>query len=98
MSAPEFRPVARRARLRHFLRDIELVEKALRDDAIAAFWLRFAVAHGPLAEKTVADYGADVAARLEVLRTTEPAGRKAGVKVKDVAELVSKLKNEAGVL
>ncbi|MCA1526568.1 electron transfer flavoprotein subunit beta/FixA family protein [Bradyrhizobium yuanmingense] len=52
----------------------------------------------PIAEKTVADYGVDIAARLEVLRTAEPAGRKAGVKVKDVAELVSKLKNEAGVL
>ena len=52
----------------------------------------------PIAEKAVADYGVDVAARIEVLKTTEPAGRKAGVKVKDVAELVSKLKNEAGVL
>lgn len=52
----------------------------------------------PIADKTVADYGVEVAARLEVLKTTEPAGRKAGVKVKDVAELVSKLKNEAGVL
>lgn len=52
----------------------------------------------PIADKTVADYGVDIAARLEVLKTTEPAGRKAGVKVKDVAELVSKLKNEAGVL
>ncbi|AWM05200.1 electron transfer flavoprotein subunit beta/FixA family protein [Bradyrhizobium symbiodeficiens] len=52
----------------------------------------------PIADKTVADYGVDVAPRLEVVKTTEPAGRKAGVKVKDVAELVSKLKNEAGVL
>jgi electron transfer flavoprotein beta subunit len=52
----------------------------------------------PIADKTVADYGVDIAARLEVLKTTEPPGRKAGVKVKDVAELVSKLKNEAGVL
>ncbi|WP_439406533.1 electron transfer flavoprotein subunit beta/FixA family protein [Bradyrhizobium sp. DASA03076] len=52
----------------------------------------------PIAEKVVADYGVDVTARLEVLKTTEPPGRKAGVKVKDVAELVSKLKNEAGVL
>ena len=52
----------------------------------------------PIAEKTVADYGVDVVARLEVLRTSEPPGRKAGVKVRDVAELVSKLKNEAGVL
>lgn len=52
----------------------------------------------PIADKTVADYGVDVTARFEVLKTAEPAGRKAGVKVKDVAELVSKLKNEAGVL
>ncbi|MET4236164.1 electron transfer flavoprotein beta subunit [Bradyrhizobium sp. i1.4.4] len=52
----------------------------------------------PIADKTVADYGVDATPRLEVLNTTEPAGRKAGVKVKDVAELVSKLKNEAGVL
>ncbi|CUT12206.1 Electron transfer flavoprotein beta subunit [Bradyrhizobium sp.] len=52
----------------------------------------------PIADKTVADYGVDPTPRLEVLNTTEPAGRKAGVKVKDVAELVSKLKNEAGVL
>ena len=52
----------------------------------------------PIADKTAADYGVDLTARLEVLKTTEPAGRKAGVKVKDVAELVSKLKNEAGVL
>jgi hypothetical protein len=50
MSAREFRPVAGCTRLRHFLGDIELVEKALRDDAIAAFWLRFAAAHGPLAD------------------------------------------------
>src|SRR5438067_1390968 len=52
----------------------------------------------PIADKGVADYGVDVTARLEILKTSEPPGRKAGVKVKDVAELVSKLKNEAGVL
>ncbi|MBR0719410.1 electron transfer flavoprotein subunit beta/FixA family protein [Bradyrhizobium liaoningense] len=52
----------------------------------------------PIAEKAVADYGVDVTARLEILKTSEPPGRKAGVKVKDVAELVSKLKNEAGVI
>src|SRR5579871_1407130 len=52
----------------------------------------------PIAEKTAADTGVDLAPRLEILKTAEPAGRKAGVKVKDVAELVSKLKNEAGVL
>jgi electron transfer flavoprotein beta subunit len=36
--------------------------------------------------------------RLKVLKTEEPSGRKAGVKVKSVAELIDKLKNEAGVL
>ena len=52
----------------------------------------------PIAEKTAADYGVDLSPRHEILKTTEPPGRKAGVKVKDVAELVSKLKNEAGVI
>ena len=52
----------------------------------------------PIAEKTPADYGVDVAPRLKVLKTTEPSGRKAGVKVKSVAELVSKLREEVGVI
>jgi electron transfer flavoprotein beta subunit len=52
----------------------------------------------PLDEKSPADFGADVTPRLKVLKTEEPGGRKAGVKVKTVAELVDKLKNEAGVL
>jgi electron transfer flavoprotein beta subunit len=52
----------------------------------------------PIADKTLADYGVDIAPHLEILKTSEPPGRKGGVKVKDVAELVSKLKNEAGVL
>jgi electron transfer flavoprotein beta subunit len=52
----------------------------------------------PIDDKSASDYGVDLAPRLEVLKTAEPAGRKAGVKVKDVAELVSKLKTEAGVL
>jgi len=51
-----------------------------------------------LAIKPVADYGADVASRLKVLKVAEPAKRSAGVKVADAAELVSKLKNEAGVI
>jgi electron transfer flavoprotein beta subunit len=51
----------------------------------------------PLATKTPADYGVDVAPRLKVLKTEEPGGRKAGVKVKDVAELVASLKS-AGVI
>ena len=52
----------------------------------------------PLEVKKPGDYGVDLTPRLEVLKTAEPAGRKAGVKVKDVAELVNKLKTEAGVL
>jgi electron transfer flavoprotein beta subunit len=52
----------------------------------------------PLAMKTPADYGVDVAPRLTVLKTVEPAGRKAGVKVGSVAELIAKLKDEAGVI
>ena len=52
----------------------------------------------PLDEKTAADYGVDAAPRLTVLKTTEPASRKAGVKVASVAELVGKLKNEVGVI
>lgn len=52
----------------------------------------------PLDEKSPADFGADIALRLKVLKTEEPGGRKAGVKVASVAELVEKLKNEAGVL
>jgi electron transfer flavoprotein beta subunit len=52
----------------------------------------------PIADKTPEAYGVDLTPRLEVLKTAEPGGRKAGVKVKSVAELVDKLKNEAGVL
>jgi electron transfer flavoprotein beta subunit len=52
----------------------------------------------PIAEKTAADYGVDLAAAPRSAQDTEPPGRKGGVKVKDVAELVSKLKNEAGVI
>jgi electron transfer flavoprotein beta subunit len=52
----------------------------------------------PIEEKTPADYGVDVAPRLKVLRTVEPSGRKAGVKVANVAELVAKLRDEAGVI
>ncbi len=52
----------------------------------------------PLDKKSPADFGVDVSPRLKVLKTEEPGGRKAGIKVKSVAELVDKLKNEAGVL
>ena len=50
-----------------------------------------------LAEKTAADYGVDVSPRLTIVKTTEPEGRKAGIKVASVDELVSKLK-AAGVI
>jgi electron transfer flavoprotein beta subunit len=52
----------------------------------------------PIADKTPADYGVDIKPRLQVLKTTEPPGRKSGVKVASVADLVGKLKDEAGVL
>ena len=52
----------------------------------------------PLEERTPDDFGVDVAPRLRVLTTQEPAGRKAGIRVASVAELVDRLKNEAGVL
>jgi len=45
-----------------------------------------------------ADLGVDVAPRLKTLKVSEPAGRKAGIKVADVATLVDKLKNEAKVI
>ena len=52
----------------------------------------------PLDKKTPDDLGVDIAPRLQVLSTSEPPKREAGVKVESVAELVGKLKNEAGVL
>ncbi|MEQ1712405.1 MAG: electron transfer flavoprotein subunit beta/FixA family protein [Hyphomicrobium sp.] len=52
----------------------------------------------PLDMKKPEDYGVDMTPRLKVLKTAEPSTRKAGVKVASVAELVQKLKSEAGVL
>lgn len=52
----------------------------------------------PIEDKSPADYGVDIKPRLQVLKTTEPPGRKSGVKVASVAELVGKLKDEAGIL
>ena len=46
----------------------------------------------PLAQKTPADYGVDIAPRLRTLKVTEPSVRQAGVKVADVDELVAKIK------
>ena len=52
----------------------------------------------PIDEKSPADYGVDIAPKLKVLKVSEPPKRQAGVKVKTVAELLDKLKNEAGVI
>ncbi len=52
----------------------------------------------PLEVLKPADLGVDVTARLKILKVVEPGKRKAGVMVKDVAELVDKLKNEAKVI
>ncbi|TGY90470.1 electron transfer flavoprotein subunit beta/FixA family protein [Marinicauda algicola] len=52
----------------------------------------------PIDVKSPDDYGVDIAPRLQVVKVTEPPKRKGGVKVESVAELVDKLKNEAGVI
>jgi electron transfer flavoprotein beta subunit len=49
-------------------------------------------------EKTAAELGVDIAPRLKVLKTSAPPLRKAGIKVGSAAELVAKLKDEAGVI
>jgi electron transfer flavoprotein beta subunit len=52
----------------------------------------------PLDVKDVASLGVDLAPRLKVVKVTEPPKRAGGIKVETAADLVSKLKNEAGVL
>jgi electron transfer flavoprotein beta subunit len=52
----------------------------------------------PLDVKELASLGVDVAPRLKVLKVTEPPKRAGGIKVESAADLVMKLKNEAGVL
>jgi electron transfer flavoprotein beta subunit len=52
----------------------------------------------PIEETSPETLGVDVAPRLKVLSVEEPKAREAGIKVDDVATLVDKLKNEAGVL
>jgi electron transfer flavoprotein beta subunit len=47
----------------------------------------------PLATKTPADYGVDVAPRIRVIKVAEPPVRQAGIKVGSVDELVAKLKS-----
>lgn len=52
----------------------------------------------PIEQKTLAELGVTNKPRLKILKVEEPQARKAGVKVKNVAELVEKLKQDAGVL
>ena len=52
----------------------------------------------PIDVKTPEDLGVDVTPRLVVHKVVEPPKRQAGVKVADVAELVAKLRDEAGVI
>ncbi|MVA27410.1 electron transfer flavoprotein subunit beta/FixA family protein (plasmid) [Agrobacterium vitis] len=52
----------------------------------------------PLDKTTPAALGVSTEPRLKLLKTEEPAGRKSGINVKSVAELVEKLRTEAGVL
>ena len=52
----------------------------------------------PLAAVTPAELGVEVTERTKVVNVVEPAKRKGGGKVKDVAELVEKLRNEAKVI
>ncbi|WP_440964011.1 electron transfer flavoprotein subunit beta/FixA family protein [Massilia sp. GER05] len=52
----------------------------------------------PLGTLGPADLGVDVTPRLKTLRVVEPPKRSAGVVVKDAAELVARLRNEAKVI
>ena len=52
----------------------------------------------PLDSLTAGDLGVDIAPRLTIVKVEEPTDRAAGIKVGDVQELVSKLKNEAKVI
>ena len=52
----------------------------------------------PLDAKTPEDYGVDISPRLKIVSTVEPPAREAGKRVASVQELVSKLRDEAGVI
>ena len=52
----------------------------------------------PMEQLIAKDMGIDLTNRIEQLKVEEPPKRKAGIKVANVAELVSKLKNEAKVI
>ena len=52
----------------------------------------------PMETRQLADLGLELQPHLKVLKVAEPAKRQAGIKVESAADLVMKLKNEAGVL
>jgi len=52
----------------------------------------------PIDEKSPAELGVDAKRRLKVLKVSEPPKRASGIKVESVAQLVDKLRNEAGVI
>jgi len=52
----------------------------------------------PLADIDSSEFGINLEPRLKILKTQEPSARKSGVKVGSIAELVTKLRDEAGVL
>ena len=52
----------------------------------------------PIEQLVAKDLGVDISNRIQQLKVEEPPKRKGGIKVANVAELVSKLKNEAKVI
>ena len=52
----------------------------------------------PLETYNISDLEVDITPRVQQIKVEEPPKRKAGIKVKNVAELVNKLKNEAKVI
>jgi len=52
----------------------------------------------PVEQLNAKDLGVDIANRIQQIKVEEPPKRKGGIKVSSVAELVSKLKNEAKVI
>ena len=52
----------------------------------------------PIDIKAASDFGVDLANRLTVIKVSEPPKRGGGIKVESAADLVMKLKNEAGVI
>ena len=52
----------------------------------------------PMEQMVAKDLGVDITNRIQQIKAEEPPKRKGGIKVSSVAELVSKLKNEAKVI